>query len=196
MRMSAFQLMSRMDLGKPMHLRRLQQSQRLQQSAEQRNKFDAHLRYEHIKADQKALISPGAKEDIVQGTYPSMAPGVKDNTGPIWHEPIPPVGEQKPAYIRPEPTPTPPAVEETPNQDGPPRTRFASEEERAAYRRGKMHGFMHMRRTNPGLHQTRMGWVITRLNKALGENPMMADKDIESLVDSLINNAPDYGVEE
>ncbi len=70
------------------------------------------------------------------------------------------------------------------------------EAKRTAYRRGYMRGFIHMRKIAPHIHQSQMGWVTARLTKALANNPFMAEKDIEALVESLVGGAPDYGIEE
>ena len=129
-----------------MYLRRLQQSQRIQQGMEQRSKFEANLRHESLKTEQQAVMSPAAKEDAVRAMRP---PVIKTNPE-IRYQPMPPVAEEAP-------------TESTP-QHG-----FASEAERAAYRRGKKHGFRYMVQANRGLHSNRMGWVMTEIRQNLRE---------------------------
>ncbi len=63
---------------------------------------------------------------------------------------------------------------------------------RNAFRRGYMHGFMHIRKTDPHAPQSHIGWVKRRLTRELMDNPFMAQKDIESLVESLVAEMPSY----
>ena len=63
---------------------------------------------------------------------------------------------------------------------------------RTTWRRSFRHGLMHLRRSSPHSHQSQIGWVMARLSRSLTDNPYMAENDIESLVDSLIANAPVY----
>ena len=77
---------------------------------------------------------------------------------------------------------------EVPRQNQP----APSENMRATWRRSFRHGLMHLRRANPGTHQTQVGWVMAQLSRSLTDNPYMAEEDIESLVDSLVASAPEY----
>ena len=92
----------------------------------------------------------------------------------------------------------PPSVEKRGEQTDvapaqqPPAPPAPSAERRTAWRRGFMHGIRYMRQSSPQTPQSQMGWVITRIGHALGDNPYMAEQDIEALVDSLVGNAPVY----
>ena len=68
----------------------------------------------------------------------------------------------------------------------------SSDAMRTAYRRGNMHGYRHMRKLDPHAPQGNIGWVKRRLGKALIDNPFMAEKDIEALVESLVKSMPSY----
>jgi len=63
---------------------------------------------------------------------------------------------------------------------------------RATWRRSFRHGLMHLRKANPQMPQSQMGWVMARLSRTLTDNPFMAENDIEALVETLANSAPEY----
>ena len=68
----------------------------------------------------------------------------------------------------------------------------SSQAMRTAYRKSYMQAFRHLRQENPEAHQSQIGWVMSRVSRALTDNPFMAKQDVQSLVDSLVAGMPVY----